>query len=160
MSLSQFAPSKFVTRKRATWALTASFLIISIAQPTAQGLDFPTTTRLNLPEGPAAKITSPKMLTSTRLWPLQSQRWPWWPRWLVRLSSLASRPVQSMLPAPSCSPSTHGAMISTAASIASGLKRATGTTRLITLALEHMEFRRRFLPPRWMSSEPIGAQIQ
>jgi hypothetical protein len=60
MSLSKFAPSKFVTRKRATWALTASFLIISIAQPTAQGLDFPTTTRLNLPEGPAAKITITK----------------------------------------------------------------------------------------------------
>jgi hypothetical protein len=52
--------SKFVTRKRATWALTASFLILSAAQPTAQGLDFPTTTRLNLPEGPAAKITITK----------------------------------------------------------------------------------------------------
>lgn len=52
--------STVVTRKRATWALTASFLIISIAQPTAQGLDFPTTTRLNLPEGPAAKVTITK----------------------------------------------------------------------------------------------------
>jgi hypothetical protein len=60
MSLSQFATAKFVTRKRATWVLTASFLIISIAQPTAQGLDFPTTTRLNLPEGPAANITITK----------------------------------------------------------------------------------------------------
>jgi hypothetical protein len=52
--------SKFVTRKRATWLLTASFLIVTAAQPTAQGLDFPTTTRLNLPEGPAASITITK----------------------------------------------------------------------------------------------------
>jgi hypothetical protein len=52
--------SKFVTRKRATWALTASFLIVTAAQPTAQGLDFPTTTRLNLPEAPAAQITITK----------------------------------------------------------------------------------------------------
>ena len=49
--------STVVTRKRATWALTASLLLVSFAQPTAQGLDFPTTTRLNLPEGPAAKVT-------------------------------------------------------------------------------------------------------
>ena len=52
--------SKLMTRKRATWALTASFLIISIAQPTAQGLDFPTTTQLNLPEAPSAKVTITK----------------------------------------------------------------------------------------------------
>ena len=52
--------SKFVTRKRATWVLTASFLFVTAAQPTAQGLDFPTTTRLNLPEGPAASITITK----------------------------------------------------------------------------------------------------
>ena len=45
-----------ITRKRATWALTASFLMISVAQPTAQGLDFPTTTQLNLPEAPAVNI--------------------------------------------------------------------------------------------------------
>ena len=49
--------STLITRKRATWALTASFLLISVAQPTAQGLDFPTTTQLNLPEAPAAKVT-------------------------------------------------------------------------------------------------------
>ena len=60
MSLSQFATAKFVTRKRATWVLIGSFLIVTAAQPTAQGLDFPTTTRLNLPEGPAAKITITK----------------------------------------------------------------------------------------------------
>jgi hypothetical protein len=60
MSLSQFATAKFVTRKRATWVLIGSFLIVTAAQPTAQGLDFPTTTRLNLPEGPAAKITFTK----------------------------------------------------------------------------------------------------
>jgi hypothetical protein len=60
MSLSQFATANFVTRKRATWVLIGSFLIVTAAQPTAQGLDFPTTTRLNLPEGPAAKITITK----------------------------------------------------------------------------------------------------
>ena len=60
MSLSKVASSKIVTRKRATWALTATLLLISVAQPTAQGLDFPTTTRLNLPEGPTAKITITK----------------------------------------------------------------------------------------------------
>jgi hypothetical protein len=52
--------SKFISRKRATWALTASLLMVTAAQPTAQGLDFPTTTRLNLPEGPAASITITK----------------------------------------------------------------------------------------------------
>ena len=42
---------------RATWSLIGAVLLIAIAQPTAQGLDFPTTTRLNLPEGPAASLT-------------------------------------------------------------------------------------------------------
>lgn len=45
-----------MTKKRSIWALTSTFLILSIAQPTAQGLDFPTTTRLNFPEAPAARI--------------------------------------------------------------------------------------------------------
>ena len=42
---------------RAIWSLIGAVLLIAIAQPTAQGLDFPTTTRLNLPEGPAASLT-------------------------------------------------------------------------------------------------------
>ena len=45
------------TRKRSVWSLVAATLILAVAQPTANGLDFPTTTRLNLPEGPSASLT-------------------------------------------------------------------------------------------------------
>ncbi len=45
------------TRKRSVWSLVAATLILTVAQPTANGLDFPTTTRLNLPEGPSASLT-------------------------------------------------------------------------------------------------------
>ena len=45
---------------RAIWSLVAATLLIAIAQPTAQGLDFPTMTRLNLPELPAAKLVIKK----------------------------------------------------------------------------------------------------
>jgi hypothetical protein len=45
------------SRKRSVWGLVAATLILSAAQPTANGLDFPTMTRLNLPEGPAASLT-------------------------------------------------------------------------------------------------------
>ena len=37
-------------KSRALWILVASFLLISSAQPTAYGLDFPMTTSLSLPE--------------------------------------------------------------------------------------------------------------
>jgi hypothetical protein len=53
-------PSTNWRGKRAIWSLIATFLLISIAQPTAQGLDFPTTTRLNLPEGPTQSLTISK----------------------------------------------------------------------------------------------------
>lgn len=45
------------TSKRSIWSLIATFLLITVAQPTAQGLDFPTTTRLNFPEGPTQSLT-------------------------------------------------------------------------------------------------------
>jgi hypothetical protein len=45
------------TRKRAIWSIVAATLILATAQPTANGLDFPTTTRLNLPDGPSASLT-------------------------------------------------------------------------------------------------------
>ena len=48
---------KITSKKRNVWSLIGATLILSIAQPTAQGLDFPTTTRLNLPEGPASNLT-------------------------------------------------------------------------------------------------------
>ena len=48
---------KITSSKRNIWSLIGATLILSIAQPTAQGLDFPTTTRLNLPEGPATNLT-------------------------------------------------------------------------------------------------------
>ncbi len=57
---SKKSPSTNWSGKRAIWSLIATFLLISIAQPTAQGLDFPTTTRLNLPEGPTQSLTISK----------------------------------------------------------------------------------------------------
>jgi hypothetical protein len=51
------AVKKLASNKRSIWTLVAATLILTIAQPTANGLDFPTTTRLNLPEGPAASLT-------------------------------------------------------------------------------------------------------
>jgi hypothetical protein len=52
--------TKSVQRSRAIWSLVAAFLILTIAQPTANGLDFPTTTRLNLPDGPSASLSISK----------------------------------------------------------------------------------------------------
>jgi hypothetical protein len=49
-----------MSSKRAIWTLISTILILAVAQPTADGLDFPTTTRLNLPEGPAASLTISK----------------------------------------------------------------------------------------------------
>lgn len=51
---------KLISSKRGTWTLISTILILAVAQPTADGLDFPTTTRLNLPEGPAASLTITK----------------------------------------------------------------------------------------------------
>jgi hypothetical protein len=47
-------------KKRRIWSLVAATLILTVAQPTANGLDFPTTTRLNLPESPKARLTISK----------------------------------------------------------------------------------------------------
>ena len=47
-------------KSRALWTLVGSFLLISSAQPTAYGLDFPTTTSLALP-------TSAKLMKSVSL---------------------------------------------------------------------------------------------
>jgi hypothetical protein len=52
--------TKPAQRSRAIWSLVAAFLILTIAQPTANGLDFPTTTRLNLPDGPSASLSISK----------------------------------------------------------------------------------------------------
>jgi hypothetical protein len=57
-------------RKRAIWSLVATTLILAVAQPTAQGLDFPTTTRLNLPEGPSASLTISRDLDQSVAAPL------------------------------------------------------------------------------------------
>ena len=48
---------KQLASKRSIWTIVAATLILAVAQPTANGLDFPTTTRLNLPEGPSASLT-------------------------------------------------------------------------------------------------------
>ena len=44
-------------KSRALWTLVATFILTTAAQPTANGLDFPTTTSLSLP-------TSAKLMTS------------------------------------------------------------------------------------------------
>ena len=49
-------------KSRALWTLVASFLLISTAQPTAYGLDFPMTTSLSLPE--SANLTMSIALNS------------------------------------------------------------------------------------------------
>jgi hypothetical protein len=51
---------KLASGKRAIWSLVGATLILTVAQPTANGLDFPTTTRLNLPQGPSASLTISK----------------------------------------------------------------------------------------------------
>ena len=48
---------KFATGRRSIWSLVGATLILAVAQPTANGLDFPTTTRLNLPQTPLANLT-------------------------------------------------------------------------------------------------------
>jgi hypothetical protein len=45
-----------LTRKQSVWSLIAALTLISFAQPTAYGLDFPSTTQLNLPDTPAANL--------------------------------------------------------------------------------------------------------
>ena len=49
-------------KSRALWTLVASFLLISTAQPTAYGLDFPMTTSISLPE--SANLTMSIALNS------------------------------------------------------------------------------------------------
>jgi hypothetical protein len=46
------------SKKRNIWSLVAAFLILTVAQPTANGLDFPTSTRLNLPQSSAGNLVS------------------------------------------------------------------------------------------------------
>ena len=43
-------PTTKRVKKRALWTLVGSFLLISAAQPTAYGLEFPMTTSISLPE--------------------------------------------------------------------------------------------------------------
>ena len=49
-------------KKRALWTLVGSFLLISAAQPTAYGLEFPMTTSLSLPA--SANLTTSIALNS------------------------------------------------------------------------------------------------
>lgn len=51
------------SKKRNIWSLVAAFLILTVAQPTANGLDFPTSTRLNLPQSSAGNLGSAGNLT-------------------------------------------------------------------------------------------------
>ena len=52
-----------ITRTRATWSLVAAFTLITVAQPTAYGLDFPSTTQLTLPETPALSLTAAREIS-------------------------------------------------------------------------------------------------
>lgn len=51
---------KFASNKRNIWSLVAATLILAIAQPTANGLDFPTMTRLNFSQSSGANLTFAK----------------------------------------------------------------------------------------------------
>ena len=46
-----------IKKKRAIWSLVATFTVLTVAQPTANGLDFPSATQLNFPEAPSANLT-------------------------------------------------------------------------------------------------------
>jgi len=60
ISIEEFSIKKIVSKKRNIWTLIAATLILAVAQPTANGLDFPTTTRLNLPQDSQASLTVAK----------------------------------------------------------------------------------------------------
>ena len=47
-----------ITRTRSTWTLIAALMVMTVAQPTAYGLDFPSTTQLTLPDTPALSLTA------------------------------------------------------------------------------------------------------
>lgn len=47
-----------MTRSRLAGSLAAAFILMSVAQPTAYGLDFPSTTQLSFPESPAANLVA------------------------------------------------------------------------------------------------------
>jgi hypothetical protein len=57
------AVNAIASKKRNIWSLVAAFLILTVAQPTANGLDFPTSTRLNLPQSSAGGLGSAGNLT-------------------------------------------------------------------------------------------------
>ena len=57
------AVTAIASKKRNIWSLVAAFLILTVAQPTANGLDFPTSTRLNLPQSAAGNLGSAGNLT-------------------------------------------------------------------------------------------------
>jgi hypothetical protein len=59
-SVEIFSVTKIASKKRNIWTLVAATLILTVAQPTANGLDFPTTTRLNLPQNSKASLTISK----------------------------------------------------------------------------------------------------
>ena len=50
-------------KKRNIWSLVAATLILTVAQPTANGLDFPTSTRLNFPQNTGSKLSTAGSLT-------------------------------------------------------------------------------------------------
>jgi hypothetical protein len=53
-------------KKRNIWSLVAATLILTVAQPTANGLDFPTSTRLNLPQSSSGKMGVAGSLTMAK----------------------------------------------------------------------------------------------
>lgn len=56
MSVENLSIKAIASKKRNIWSLVAATLILAIAQPTANGLDFPTSTRLNLPQSSAGNL--------------------------------------------------------------------------------------------------------
>jgi hypothetical protein len=65
-SVQDLSIKKIASQKRNIWSLVAATLILTIAQPTANGLDFPTSTRLNLPQSSSGNLGSAGNLTISK----------------------------------------------------------------------------------------------
>jgi len=66
MVLNKVSIRQIASKKQNIWTLVAATLILTIAQPTAEGLDFPTSTRLNLPQSSSGNMGSAGNLTMAK----------------------------------------------------------------------------------------------
>ena len=66
MVVKQISVKQIASQKRNIWSLVAATLILTVAQPTANGLDFPTSTRLNFSQSSAGNVGSAGSLTMAK----------------------------------------------------------------------------------------------